>query len=72
MKKSEYAAKQGRSPSEKGKPASGRTRVAKTSPFHPDHKPNPHHRLALYWQRGDAEYRTLEREHRLAELKRKS
>lgn len=53
MKKSEYAAKQGRAPSEKGKPASGRTRVAKTSPFSLEYKINPWHRLALFHERGE-------------------
>jgi hypothetical protein len=64
VKRSGYAEKQGRAPSKLGSPASGRTRYATTSPLSPDYVVNPHHRLAEYWRRGDAEWRALEREGR--------
>ena len=45
-KKSQYATKQGRTKDATGKVVRGRARIAKTSPFHPDHVTDYGHRLA--------------------------
>jgi hypothetical protein len=49
VKRSTYAAKQGRSSS-----TGGRTRVAPTSPFSTEYRVNPSHRLAEYHAIGEA------------------
>jgi len=64
-KRSKYAAKQGRA--RRDSSVGGRTRYAPTSPFSDAYRANPNHRLALYWQRGEDEYRELAKRRKLFE-----